>query len=292
MEISPQRIRTTQFKTVKRGGYDPDEVQAFVTEVADALEKAQNDSTAMEARARAAIARLQELSANAEEAPRERPVEVPAPPPAERTEIRPDEAETISRTLLLAQRTADQTMAEATAQADKLRHDARSHAERVRAEADAERQRIIDGARAEGYAASESERTRGESEVQSLLARRDFLESDVNHLEEFIGAQRERLREAISDLTSLVERVPAGLGEMRRPLLSAADTATNPGVELDDDVFAAADAEVEPPSEEQLDDTGDYEVETATEESVETYEPLDTSRSLFDSPEPDPGHSH
>ena len=57
MDISPQRVRTAEFKTVKRG-LDPDEVRSFLADVAAELERAQNQSTAMEARARAAVARL------------------------------------------------------------------------------------------------------------------------------------------------------------------------------------------------------------------------------------------
>ena len=61
MALSPQRIRDTNFKAVRKG-YDPAEVEAFMDEVAAALETAQNEATAMEAKARAAVARLQELS--------------------------------------------------------------------------------------------------------------------------------------------------------------------------------------------------------------------------------------
>ena len=61
-----------------------------------------------------------------------------------------------------------------------------------------------------------------EGEVQALLARRDFLESDVDHLEQYLVAQRERIIEAVAALTDLVQRVPGGLADMRRPLLSAA----------------------------------------------------------------------
>ncbi|MFT6813292.1 MAG: DivIVA domain-containing protein, partial [Ilumatobacter sp.] len=50
MDMNPQRVRTAQFKTVKRG-LDPDEVQSFLASVADELERAQNQSAAMEARA-------------------------------------------------------------------------------------------------------------------------------------------------------------------------------------------------------------------------------------------------
>ena len=58
--------------------------------------------------------------------------------------------------------------------------------------------------------------------MQALLARRDFLESDVDHLEQYLVAQRERIIEAVAALNDLVQRVPGGLADMRRPLLSAA----------------------------------------------------------------------
>ena len=50
MEMSPQRVRSAEFKTVRKGA-DPDEVKVFLNDVADELERAQNQSTAMEARA-------------------------------------------------------------------------------------------------------------------------------------------------------------------------------------------------------------------------------------------------
>ena len=68
MEMSPQQVRNASFKSAKRG-YDPDEVQAFLRDVAESLEAAQNQSTAMEARARAAVARLQEVEHGARDRP-------------------------------------------------------------------------------------------------------------------------------------------------------------------------------------------------------------------------------
>ena len=62
-----------------------------------------------------------------------------------------------------------------------------------------------------------------EGEVQALLARRDFLESDVDHLEQYLLAQRERITEVAAQLSDIVQRVPGGLADMRRPLMSAAD---------------------------------------------------------------------
>ena len=61
MELTPQAVRGTGFKTVRKG-YDPGEVDVFKNQVASAIESAQNQATAMEARARAAVAKLQELT--------------------------------------------------------------------------------------------------------------------------------------------------------------------------------------------------------------------------------------
>ena len=51
MEMNPQRVRSAEFKTVRKGA-DPEEVRVFLSDVADELERAQNQSTAMEARPR------------------------------------------------------------------------------------------------------------------------------------------------------------------------------------------------------------------------------------------------
>src|ERR1700710_3148199 len=61
MELTPASVRITSFKTVKKG-YDPFEVDSFKNQVAAAIETAQNQATAMEARARAAVSKLQELT--------------------------------------------------------------------------------------------------------------------------------------------------------------------------------------------------------------------------------------
>ena len=213
MALSPQRIRDITFKPARKG-YDQGEVDTFLEEVAATLESAQNEATAMEARARAAVARLQELTqGQGAESTAAAPEEV-------RGHV--DEAETISRTLLLAQRTADQAVADAQAEADRLLSTARDEATSRLDSARDEATQLVEDGKVEARRAGESERVRVEGEVQALLARRDFLESDVDHLEQYIVAQRERITEAVSDLTALVERIPGGLADMRRPLLSAA----------------------------------------------------------------------
>ena len=208
MEINPQQVRSAEFKTVRKGA-DPDEVRVFLGDVADELERAQNQSTAMEARARAAVARLQELNEG-------------SPPAAPTASLEAEEAETISRTLLLAQRTADSTVAEARAEAARLIADAKDEAAKTLDSTRAMSARLIDEARDEARRVGDVERGNVAGEVEALKARREFLESDVHHLEVFLVDQRARVREASSALLDVVERVPGGLGEVRAPLLSAA----------------------------------------------------------------------
>ena len=218
MELTPQAVRATAFKTVRKG-YDPTEVDGFKDRAASAIESAQNQATAMEARARAAVAKLQELTQAGtpkdESAPTPAGAAVPAGDEraAKPAELRSDDAETISRTLLLAQRTADATVAEARTEADSILAAAR-----------AEATKIVEDAKVEGRKANESERIKAENEVQALVARRDFLVGDVDSLEQHIVTQRERLRDTASAIQEMVDRVPAGLGDVRRPLLSASDT--------------------------------------------------------------------
>ncbi len=212
-ELTPTQLAGASFKTVRKG-YDPDEVDAFLERAARALEDAQQQATAMEARARAAVARLQELTA-AEQ----------APVPADQSNVRvgADEAETISRTLLLAQRTADSAVSEAQAEADRIRDEARREAESTIDSTREMSARLMEEARTEARRTTEVERIAAENEVQSLVARREFLVGDVDQLERFLVDQRERLRAAARQIEALCERVPAGLGQVRPPVLSASD---------------------------------------------------------------------
>ena len=178
-------------------------------DVAEALEAAQNQATAMEARARAAVARLQEVE-HARASHRPQPVSA-------------GDAETISRTLLLAQRTADATVSDAKAEAERIVTAAHEEAASTIDSTREMSARLLEEARTEARSVSEAELKAAQSEVESLVARREFLGRDVDQLEHFLVDQRERLRQAASSLLDMSERVPGGLGDVRRPLLSASD---------------------------------------------------------------------
>ena len=226
MDLSPQAVAAATFET-SRKGYDPDEVRTFLARVAAQLETSQQQAAAMEARARAAIAKMQEMQQAGAATTSSASDSTPSG-------AVPDEAETISRTLLLAQRTADVTVAGAKAEADALSSKAKADADALVAEARAAATTLVEDARSEARHAKDDELAAAEGAVQSLLARRDFLLGDVEILEEHVGAQRERLREAMVALQELIERVPAGLGEMRLPLLSASADDTAESIEADD----------------------------------------------------------
>ncbi len=189
----------------------------------------------MEARARAAVSRLQEVTAGGREAPI---AAVPGPPPslpaeptaapetapaAPEVHVPAAEAETISRTLLLAQRTADAAIADAQAEAERIRNEAQTEADSTIDSTREMSAKLLEDARAEARRATEAERAAAENEVQSLVARRAFLIGDVDQLEKFLVDQRERLRGAARQIEALCDRVPAGLGKVNPPVLSASD---------------------------------------------------------------------
>jgi DivIVA domain-containing protein len=230
MELTPSQVTAATFRTVRKG-YDPDEVSTFLERAARSLEEAQQQATAMEARARAAVARLQEVTAAAEASAAasasaaEQTLPAPGPDEPPTVRVAADDAETITRTLLLAQRSADAAVADARAEADRILAEARAESESTLDSTREMSAKLMDDARHEARMISESERVAAENEVQSLVARREFLIGDVDQLEQFLIDQRERLRGAARQIEALCERVPAGLGHVRAPLLSASDEA-------------------------------------------------------------------
>ena len=213
MDESPQAVAATTFRIVKKG-YDPDEVRTYLGEVARSLTAAQEHAASMEQRARQAVEKAKEVIHQRQATPA--------------GGLKPEDSETISRTLLLAQRTADNTMADARSEAEKVRAAARAEADTSVSAAKVEAGRLIEAAKADARRAGESERVRVEEELQSLLARLEFLKDDVVQLERFADDQRNRLREAAEALLDIAERPVGGLAGQRPPVLSAASDAPPP----------------------------------------------------------------
>ncbi len=183
MEVTPRELRDTDIREAFRG-YHRDDVDEL-------LERA---AVAMDAQAE----RVQQLSERVKE--------------SEGDATRGRETEDIlQRTLLLAQRAADDAVAEAQVQANQILDEAQGKARTVLAEAENTARRMVEG-----------ERRRLEAEVLDLGARREALLADVESLERFDSDYRTRLREAIeADLDTLAARPDVGMAP--RPTVHEVD---------------------------------------------------------------------
>ena len=211
MELTPQTLHAVEFREARRGGYNTRDVDDFIERVAAGVGHLNERLRDAMARADAAEARLGEAARELDEARRRPPV-----PEASETD------ETLRRTLVLAQRTADATIKEAKEEANRVLSEAREEAARTRAEAEAEARRGADSARVNAQA-----------EVESLLASRDKLKVDLDALTRRIDDQRTQLQSGINEMQRLLDDPPAlkplppvTLSDVERPLpLQAAEPA-------------------------------------------------------------------
>jgi DivIVA domain-containing protein len=168
MEITPRELRDVEIRAEMRG-YNRDDVNDLLERAAATLE--------------AANERLAQLGDRVNSMQSE--------------QGRTRETEDIlHRTLLLAQRAADEAVAEATTKSRQMLDDAEIQSRRLVADAEAE-------ARRKG----ESERRRLEEEIVELAGRRDALLADVEALTRFEAEYRERMVRALeADLFALRSR--------------------------------------------------------------------------------------
>jgi DivIVA domain len=122
MAVTIQTIETKEFKT-KAHGYDPEEVDVFLDEIADEFEEMQRE-----------IQSLRSATAQQQSAP-------PPPPPKQ---VIPEPSETIQKMLASAQRVSDETMADARKQAEIVLAEAKDRAESLIADAKREATRLQD----------------------------------------------------------------------------------------------------------------------------------------------------
>ena len=159
MDVSPQAIREVQFRERLRG-YHPDDVDDYLAVVASAVESLQQ--------------RLHQATEEARS----------LGPPGTATEVE----DSLRRTLVLAQRTADLAVKEARDEAARLVSEAEARRDAVLAEAEELRARLSDEAR----------RAVG-SEVERLREQRERLEADVAALTDYLAAERERMRAVLAE---------------------------------------------------------------------------------------------
>ena len=165
MDVTPRELRDTDIREGFRG-YHRDDVDEL-------LERAASTVESLTERVRQLTERLQSVEGSSGK--------------SRETE------EMLQRTLVLAQKTADEAIAEAQERARTLLEESEAKARNLVTEAEGTARRV-----------AENERSRLESEVQDLSARRDALNADVEALEKYEREYRTRLRKAIeSELDSL-----------------------------------------------------------------------------------------
>jgi DivIVA domain-containing protein len=186
MELTPQTLHAVEFREARRGGYNTRDVDDFIERVAASVGHLNERVREAQARADAADARLAEMQHELDEV-RRRPAAAAAPEVSETDE-------TLRRTLVLAQRTADATIKEAKEEANRVLSEAREEAARTRSEAEAEARRGADTAR-----------VTAQHEVETLISNRDVLQADLEALTRRIDEQRDQLRSGITEMQRLLD---------------------------------------------------------------------------------------
>jgi DivIVA domain-containing protein len=194
MEMSPKAIAAVTFPVVRKG-YDPEQVRSFLSQLSRGVEELQNRALQAEAKARLSAA--------------------PAPAAAEPA----PNMDSITKTLVMAQRTADATLAEAREEADGIRKEASERAESILAEAKAQGAQMIAAAEQEALRTGEVTRSKVAAEVEALETRRSALSDDVDALSGHVTAQREQLASTVLVLNQALEH--PGLKDVPKPTLTA-----------------------------------------------------------------------
>lgn len=207
MDITPQVINEIEFHQKMRG-YDPDEVDDFLERVAVAVAALQDRAREAAERAGEAERRIVELERLQGAAPAPGEVRGAAAASIE------EDAETMRRTLVLAQRTADAAVREAEETAARMLSEATDRA-----------RQIVQQAEAEASQAAEETRSRIVEEINALEEARELIRSDQSALEKHLEQQRAKIRGTISDLEGMLED-PSRLRPSTPPELSG---ATLPG---------------------------------------------------------------
>lgn len=188
MDVTPQELRNSEIKEERRG-YHRDQTD-------DLLERAAATIESLTERVNGLSERLAGVESNAD---------------------RSQETEgLLQRTLLLAQRTADETVAEA-----------RERSERLLEESTAEATATIRSAEADARRVAEQERARVESEVAKLAAQREALSTDVEALEAFEKDYRDRLRASVAEDLEMLSVRPS-TSAPARPALHDIDVPAGP----------------------------------------------------------------
>jgi cell division septum initiation protein DivIVA len=220
MSDSPYSLPRPEFRQ-KRQGYHPDEVDEWIDNAFATIEAVNRE-----------IAELRDRLANASS--------MVSAVPGSSTTSSPSTGEldeTLRRTLVLAQKTADAAIKEAQEEAQKITTDAR-----------AEAQRAVDSANDEARRITTDAQQHVRADVLKLEAARTELESDVSKLQAYLNEERERLRSTLSEALTFLDK---GAEEGRAaPSLSEIQIPSEPNYGR----FASSNAAQELEDDEDVDD--------------------------------------
>jgi DivIVA domain-containing protein len=206
MDVTPQLLHDVEFREAKRGGYNTQDVDDFLERLAVGLER--QDAQLREARQRIEAAEARVADADRRAAMAE-----------QRAADTTDSDETLKRTLVLAQRTADAAIREAEEQAARTLGSAQDQANRLLGEAQDASARARAQAEEDARSAHEETRTQVLAEMRELEAVRDQLRDDADLLERHLDDQRARLRVAVQQLQVLLDD-PGALQPLAAPVVS------------------------------------------------------------------------
>jgi len=185
MDVTPQELRDIDIRESFRG-YHRDEVDELLERAAGTIEHLEHQIRILQERLASGPA-PQRAPQPAPQPAQQAPSPAPAPAPAPVvTPVPVPDSDVIQRTLILAQKAADEAVAEAQAKASQLTAESEAKAAALVSEAESTARRI-----------AESERRRIEAEIAQLGATRDALVEDVDALERFSAEYRDRIRLAI-----------------------------------------------------------------------------------------------
>ena len=185
--LTTEDVLNKKFQYVKfREGYDQDEVDEFLDEVVSTIYSLQMENQDLKEKLEAAERRVAELS-NSDFSPAEAPAApvVETPAPAAPALTGPQDAESATSMLALAQRVHDEYV-----------RDGEEQSAKIIAEANAERDKIIADAQKQK-----------DSLLNQLEQERELLENKINGLRTFESEYRSNLR---SHLESLLNEVGNG----------------------------------------------------------------------------------
>lgn len=199
MELTPQLFRDVQF-TERKGAYDKDEVHAFLARIGTAVGQIQDRARDSQRRAEAAETEVATLQSAARE--------------------QQDADETLRRTLVLAQRTADAAIKEAKDESEVILAEARQRADDMVAKAEDAIRRDVG-----------AQRDRLLDEIRSLEIDRDGLRERIAVISDHLESERARLHSELDALKAVLDD-PAR--SSLRPV-PGADQDPDPVVVLRDD---------------------------------------------------------